>query len=939
MSKYRILSIIVGCALTHSLSAWAEEEQKGAFIYGTHNQQADDIYRTEDLDEVVVTGQGAEIQKRRLSSNVQTLSAKAIEQLSVPRLDQLLQTAMPNMKVNLTSSQPGGTSLMFARGLSSAYSNGTPVIYVDGVRVDNNNSAYTLSNDLNGGNHSGGYEGQTSATSSISDIPMENIERIEFVPGGAATTIYGSDAANGVIQIFTKHGSNGRFHTSFSADMGAECANTDFYFSSRTRDLIHQTGFTQRYRLNMEGGNDRTGWSLGASMGQSDGTIVGNAQEQRRYDIRLGMHHKINKALEYQSSWGASFQNLRYARNGNEGLYSGLWSIECGDFGYADNNSGLKTLYPLGYQDEKGNWQRYFFTTDVDELNNEQLALLKEICRKGESLSNHTDQIRRFQTSQSLTYKPFAGLVAKATLGLDYRHNLNKYTITNEWLQATGAGKYLAQSSMRNFERSYLGLTFDANAQYTYRPTDWLSSITTAGFQFFSTDDHQSTQMGKNLRDGSLTINGAATKTADEWLSYLYNYGVFAQENIGIMDRYYLDLGLRADYNSAFGDNVGWQYYPKVGLSYLMTDEEWLHGLDWLPQLRLFANYGVAGLYPPAYAYQRTISFASYNGSLAAGFDQYGNDDLGPEKKHSFEVGLNSSLLRGIVRLGVNWYYTLTRDAIFDTPLPPSVGEGSCLSNVGRIENKGIEVNLGLQLYKNRDWDVELQSSLNTNRNKVLSTGGAVPFAIGGFGTSTIQSVVSEGESVGYLRGSRATMQDGKAVIDKLQNLGNTLPRCYGSLALNVTWRNLNVYMNGDYQTGGNVHSYNAQFRFRNGIRDPRIPEELLQTLGMNADGSNRWAIQKANWTNVTNYFVYSSDFLKVRQLGANYTFKQPIKHISSVNVGFQITNPFAFTSCPVDPEATVSSTLQQGAAATGGFNYATYSAPRQFLATVKLSF
>lgn len=939
------LSIVMACSLlTTNLGAEnlrSNNTNTESNEARSENQSIEgEINDSYDLEEVVVTGQGAEVQKRRLSSNVQTLSSKSIEKSAASRIDQLLQTSMPNMKVNLTSGQPGGTSLMLSRGLSSAYSNATPVIYVDGVRVDNNNTASALSNDLNGGNHTTGFEGQTSALSSMADIPLENIERIEYVPGGAATTIFGSDAANGVIQIFTKHGGEGRFNASFASEMGAEVANTDFYFSSRTKELIHQTGFSQRYRLNMDGGSERGGWSLGASMSHTDGTIVGNANEQRKYDMRLGMHYRINRMLEYQSSWGAALQNLRYARNGNEGLYAGLWSIECGDFGYADNDKGLKTLYPLGYQDEKGIWQRYFHTTDVDELSASDLRLLKRLCYQGEALSDHTDQIRRFQTSQSLLLKPIAGLNIKATLGLDYRHNLNKYTITNEWLQATGEYKYLPLSSMRNFERNYLGLTFDVNAQYNVRPTDWFSAISTAGFQFFSTEDHQSTQMGKDLRDGSLTLAGAATKTADEWLSRLYNYGFFVQENIGLYDRYYLDFGLRADYNSAFGDNVGWQYYPKAGLSYLLTEEEWLQDQEWLRQLRLFANYGVAGLYPPAYAYQRTVGFSSYNGNLAAGFDQPGNADLGPEKKHAFEAGLNTILFNNVLKLGLTWYYSLTRDAIFNVPLPPSVGEGSSLQNVGRIENKGVELNLALQLIKTRDWDVELQGSLNTNRNKVLSMGNATPFAIGGFGSSSIQSVVGVGESVGYLRASRATLQpDGTAKIEKLQNLGNTLPSTYGVLSLSARWRNLSCYMNGDYQMGGKVHSYNAQFRFRNGIKDHRIPDELLQALGMQADGANRWAIQKANWTNVTNYFVYKADFLKVRQIGVDYTFDHPIKSLQSVTVGVQVTNPFCITSCPVDPEATISSTLQQGSVATGGFNYATYSAPRQFLASVNIKF
>ncbi|MBP5764570.1 MAG: TonB-dependent receptor [Bacteroidales bacterium] len=933
------IAVLLGSffSLYSPLGASNGNDAASAEALAPNSAPTEDVY---DLEEVVITGQGAEIKKRRLSSNVQTLSGKQLETLPTTRIDQLLQTALPNMKVNLSSGQPGATSLMWARGLSSAYSNSTPVIYVDGVRVDNNNTASALTNDLNGGNHTGsGFLGQTSATSSIADIPLENIERIEFVPGGAATTLYGSDAANGVIQIFTKKGNTEKFRATVGAEIGSEVATSDYYYFSRTKDLLHQTGLYQKYRLNMESGSERGGWSLGASMSHSDGTIVANAQEQKRYDLRLGTHYSINQKVEYQSSWGAAFHNQRYARNGNEGLYSGLWSIECADFGYADNESGLKTLYPLREKDASGNWVKIFNTCNVDELSSAELARLKQICYDGEDLSSHTDEIRRFQTSQSLTYKPFAGFIAKATLGLDFRHNQNRYSITNAWLDATGERAYLTLSSMRNFERSYLGLTFDASASYNYT-NEWLSSVTTTGYQFFSTDDHQTTTLGKDLRDGQQTISGAATKTADEWTSYLNNYGWYLQENIGILNRYYLDLGVRGDYNSAFGDNVGWQWYPKVGVSYLLTEESFARDLSWMNQFRLFANYGVAGLYPPAFAYQRTVALTSFLGEQAATFDQYGNPDLGPEKKHSFEAGFSSSWLNNRISLGANYYYALTRDALFSVPLPPSVGEGSSLQNAGKIENKGIEFSLGLHVVQTREWDVLLQGSLNTNSNKVLSSGGATTFAIGGFGASSIQSVVTEGESVGYLRGSCATMQaDGTVLIEKLQNLGNTLPDCFGTLSLQVRWKQLNFYANGDWQTGAHVHSYDAQFRFRNGLKIDNVPDEMLIALGMNPDGSNRWKIQKSNWTNLTNYFVYRSDFLKVRQIGLDYTFRKPVQWIEQLKLGFSVSNPFTITDCPCDPEATVSSTQTQGAVATGGFNYATYSAPRQYLGSISISF
>lgn len=878
-----------------------------------------------DLDEVVVTGQGAEIRKRRLSSNVQSLSGKALQNLPTLRVDQMLQTAVPNMKINLSGGQPGSTSIMLSRGLSSAFSNSTPVIYVDGIRVDNQNTASALNNDLNGGNYTTGYEGQTSSNSSIADIPMENIERIEFVPGGAATTLYGSDAANGVIQIFTKKGGIGAFNASFTAEMGAEQATSDFYYFRRTADLLHQTALLQRYRLSLDGSTERGGWSLGASMMHTPGTIVGDANEQKKYDVRFGAHYNINKMLEYQTSFGTAFQQMRYARNGNEGLYGGLWTLEC------------LAVTGQTYVDAQGKTQNYGL--DIDAYDDLAYLQLADLCAAGEGLSDHREAVRRFQMSHALVFKPMAGLVVKAIAGLDYRHNNNRYCITNQWLTATQQISAMALSSMRNFDRDYLGLTFDANAQYSANPTSWLSSVTTAGFQFFSTDDHQTTAFGKDLRDGSLTINGAATRTSDEYKATVNQHGLFVQENLGFLDRFYLDLGLRADYNSAFGDNVGWQYYPKAGLSYLASEEAALQELSWLNTLRVFTNYGVAGLYPPAFAWQRTIAFSAYQGGLAGSFGQYGNDDLGPERKQSFEAGLNLKLFNRF-DLGLTYYHAVTDDALFNVPLPPSEGEGSSLANVGRILNCGWELALGLDIFRNRDWNVTFAGSLNTNHNRVLSTGGAPAFAVGGFSTSTIQTVVSQGESVGYLRGHITVPgEQGEWEVRQYENLGRTMPKVFGTLSLNADWPQLSFFMNGDYQLGGHVHSYDAQFRYRKGVKDDRVPDEALIAFGMSEDGSNRAKIQKATAWNMSNYFVYASDFLKVRNIGITYRLDKVCKGVRGVELGFRVSNPFTVTACPVDPEATISSTLSQGAIATGGLNYATYSAPRQYVGSVKVTF
>lgn len=864
------------------------------------------------LDEVVVTGQGAEVQKRRLSSNVTTVNSKELERMKQGRIDQILQNALPNVQITMASGQAGATSLVKSRGLSSAYSNSTPVIYVDGVRVDNMNTGATLNNSLSG---------NSAVTGSIGDIPMENIDHIEYVTGGAATTLYGSDAANGVIQIFTKKGANQK--TTFFAEtqLEADVASSQFYHFKRTKELLHQTGFTQKYRIGFDGGTEKYGYSFGASMSNSTGTLIENGNEDRKYDLRFGSRMKFNKYFEYQNSFGMVIQDFSRSRNGNQGGYTGLWFAE----GAASTN--------FKYTDAEGNLVNY--GADLDALDDYAFAQMKAFVTKAEALQNNRESIKRFQTSQSLSYAPLSNLTFKGVLGVDYRLNNNKNIITNEYLihtQQKPEGTSDA-GSISNFDRNYFGLTIDLNGQHKYRYKDIFSLISTAGFQFFSTYDHQSVYNGSNVRDGAQIVAGAGTLTSNEWLSYLYNYGYFIQENIGFLDRYYIDLGLRSDYNTAFGDNVGWQYYPKIGFSYVLSEEPFMQKLKesgMLSSLRILANYGVAGSYPPAFEYQRTVDFNSFLGQQAASFGKYGNPDLAPEKKHSYEAGFNAVLFNRILNLGFTYYYALTKDALFSIPSLPSSGQSAnYLSNVGEIENKGIELSVGLQLVDTKDWNVRLNASYNTNHNKVLSIGTAVPFAIGGFSSRTVQTVVAKGEPVGFIRGYKAVLNPDNSLKEvlPLQNLGSTLPTGYGNFSLNASYKNLSLTVSGDYQYGAYVHSFDRQFRFSKGLKDSAIPEKALEGLD-----------QGANWLNFTNFFVEKSDFVKIRNIGLSYDYK-PKKHLKNISLGFNVYNPFSFTASSVDPEAALAGARSQGAVAVGGLNYSSYSTPRQYVGTIRISF
>ena len=873
-----------------------------------------------DLNEVVVTGQGGGVSKRRLSSNVTKLSSADLGKLPIGRIDQMLQNAVPNMQITLTNGQPGTTSIIKSRGLSSAFTNSTPIIYVDGVRVDNLNTGSALFNVMN--NAYGDINGQTAASSAIGDIPMENIDHIEYVPGGAATTLYGSDAANGVIQIFTKNHGEGRFSASVTAQMGIDVANAQFYHFDRTKDLLHQTGFLQRYGLSLSGGTERMGYSLGASMSQNTGTLIHDGNEQKKYDLRFGTSIRMNSMLKYTNSFGLVAEEYRRNRNGNQGYYTGLW--------FAEGSAAANFTY-----NAQDGTQRNF-PADIDAADSYTYQKMKEFVSEAEAMQDHKEEVKRFQTSQQIEFTPIQNLTFHATLGLDYRYNTDKLVETNRYLihtQMKPAGTTDA-GSVGNYDRNYYGITGELNGQWKYYHDDLLSNILTAGFQYFSTHDHQSLYKGQNVRDGARIMTGAGTIYADEWLSYLHSYGLYVQDNFGWRNRYFLDLGLRVDYNTAFGDDVAWQAYPKVGLSYILSDEPWMRPLTeegWVNTLKLMANYGVAGSYPPPFEYQRTIDVSPYLDKQANTFGKRGNPNLGPERKHSYEVGLQGTFLHNVVNIGLTYYQAITHDALFNVPTLPSSGESSSyLANIGKIRNRGIEVALGLNLINTKDWGLTLRTSLNTNANKVLSTGGVVPFAIGGFSSRTIVTVVEEGKPVGFLRGTATKLNDDNTVAEVLynQDLGRTTPSLFGNFSLAARWQKLGLTITGDYQTGAYVHSFDRQFRFAKGIADDAIPAAAL-------NGTT----QAKSWLNFTNFFVEKADFLKIRNIGLDYPFQFKKGVVRELNLALNIYNPLSWTSSSVDPEAVLSGARTQGAVATGGLSYSSYSLPRQYVLTAKVSF
>ncbi|MFW0718760.1 TonB-dependent receptor domain-containing protein [Pedobacter sp. N23S346] len=852
------------------------------------------------LDEVVVTGQGIDVSKRRLSSNVVSISEKDIRDIPASRIDQLLQSKLPNAQIRLTGGQAGATSIIRSRGVNSAFISSTPIIYVDGVRMDNLNTRAAL----------GGGSAQGAAISSISDIPMDNIEKIEFVNGGAATTLYGSDAANGVIQIITKKGGADKTDITLETQIGVETPTSDYLHFKRSKDLLFQNGLYQKHNLALNGGNGKFGYSFSGGYQNSTGTQIYDQNSNQRIDLRTGLRASLGEKVSYESSF--SFINNKYkrSRNGNQGGYTGLWFAESG----ASSITGPR------------------FKSDLDAMTDTEYAAIKAFVDQAEALQDNGITINRFQTSQVFKYQPLKNLTLKATGGVDYRAQRQQIITTNKYLSHTTNTAITDQGSIDNFDRNYFGLTFELNGQYEAKVGDF-SFITTAGGQFFRNEDHQIQYTGTNIRDGAQTISIAATRTGDEYYSAVTSYGIYLQENAGYKNKLFLDLGLRGDGNSAFGKNIGIQYYPKVGLSYIPSAEPFFQSVSKvISSAKIRGNYGIAGNFPTPFANERTIAFVGFNGAQAASFGQPGNADLKPEKTTTIEAGADLGFLNDRIIISAGFYHSITNDALFVVPPAPSTGETSQLQNVGKILNRGLEFNMVLTPIKTTNTSLRFNLSVNTLYNKVLSAGGAAPFNINGFSARTVQTVVQEGLPIGFIRGNYGVFNEQGLLVSTTaqENLGTTVPNLFGSMGMNFQYKAFNFFANADYQKGANAVSFDRQFRFNYGASTEGIPQAEIDKSG------------RTRWLDVTNMFVEKTDFIKIRTIGVGYNFKPTIWKgaVKTINVGFSVVNPFNFATSSFDPEATISGSSQgQNGATTGGISYSTYSAPRQFVGSLRINF
>ena len=662
------------------------------------------------LDELVVTGTVGEQTTRSLGNSVGKIAISDNIVVAPPaKLQDMLSVNVPGVRIIRASGAVGSGGTTRIRGSGSLSLTNQPLIYIDGIRSNNDDAAATSN------------FGQE-APSRINDLNPEEIESIEILKGPSAATIYGTEASNGVIQIITKKGRVGRPVVDFHMDGGvAWLANpqgryaSNYYYSQRDKVVkefnvlkfnkergfpdVFSNGTPVGFGGSVSGGTDNLRYFFSTDFSRDEGAVTYNFQN--KYAARANLSYtSTNNKFKVDFSLGGIRSKLGQASSFQPITTSILWSCNfpgCEpDYAHDSTNTGWN---------DGGHGYQFYRPEDYAEA----LA---------------TDNVDRTTASLKFTHRPTSWLRHALTVGPDFT------TVRAVNLIHKHAGDRLpffdpSNGLKADFSNRQTFITLDYNASADWEPKKGLISTTSAGVQYyFKQFDAVQGQGAHFAIPGPSDVSGGSLISAQE--TYLENktFGVYAQEQLAYKNRFFITGALRGDGNSAFGANFKAAYYPKFSLSWVLSEEPFMRN-SIFSTLKLRGAWGKAGQAPNVFSAIRTYGPAVGSSGLGGVTPvNFGNADLKPEVGKEYEAGFDASLFKNRLSIEFTYYNKDIKDAILSLPLKPSSGfPGSQFLNIGSTNNKGIELGVDFSLLQGKNVGLDLRGTFSTNDSKITNFG------------------------------------------------------------------------------------------------------------------------------------------------------------------------------------------------------------------------
>ena len=826
------------------------------------------------LDGIVVTATGQQ-RKRELGNAVGDIDAAAIRDVApINNLSDLLQGRSAGVQILNSAGTSGVGSRIRIRGSSSISLSNEPLVYVDGIRVDNRMS----------GLGAGGQE-----SSRLDDFNPEDIESIEIVKGPSAATLYGTEAANGVIRITTRRGLPGATRWNVWTEggiieepntyplnfAGLDAAGGRYARACRLNEvaqgLCNQTsiesyqvlhdpdltpiadGNRTQYGLSVTGGSERINFYIAGELEtevgpytlpqpdredlESRGVPITSEVERPNQLLRKNLRVNLNSQVADRVTLAlqVSYLDSHFAYMGNDNNSFGF--LPSAFFG------GSNPDRAWGFQRPAQLFGRTFY-----------------------------QDTNRMTASGTVTWDPLEWLTVRGTSGVDY-YNRGDVSFFARDIGVPG------DSNRGRKDTDYLNqwqYTFDASSTASFDLTESVTSRSTVGVQYFENQYKGTFAWGIDIVNGGSSIGLAAETFSSEFHTFDKTAGLFIEQQFGLSDRLFVTGAIRADDNSAFGQDFDLIYYPKAGVSWIASEEEFFPEIPMLDLLRLRGAWGKSGLQPGSDDAIRTLSANAITTptdetSSGVSIGSIGNSLLEPERSSEIEIGFDAEIAGGRAGLEFTYYDKRTDGALITVPLAPSLGaSASRWVNIGEVQNKGYEATLtaGVLEFDDFGWDVTLSGSIN--QNELLSLGeGTEPI---GSQTRFVPGYPLGGQwdrpILGWNDGDGNSIltPDELMIGDTIEYIGPGQPE--NQLTVTSSFRildNINVYgmldYRGNYIAYNNTERFRCRFRLCQALIDPATPidEQARAVASLLHPSQTVWG------------YMEKGDFWKLREVSVRY--------------------------------------------------------------------
>lgn len=846
---------------------------------GTAQVNFDLNVSTLQLDGIVVTATG-EQRKRELPNSVAAIDAgDMVPELPANNLADLLQGRSAGVQVLSSAGTSGVGSRIRIRGASSISLSNDPLVYVDGIRVDSRNS----------GLGAGGQE-----SSRLDDFNLEDIEDIEIVKGPSAATLYGTEAANGVIRITTKRGQPGDTRWNVWAEggliqepntyplnyAGLGAAGTPYARRCLLNDVaggrcvqsgldtfqvLHDPEYSPIDRggrgqmgLSLSGGNERMNYYVAGEMETEVGPY--KLPEPDRLDLE---ERGIPITSEVERPNQLKRRNLRVNLNSqiaDDVTLSVRTAYLDSHFAYLGNDNNSFGLLPSAFLGSSTRDRPWGFQAPAQLF--------------GRTLYQ---DIQRLTASGTVGWDPFEWLQARATAGIDF-YSRKDISFFGRDIGVPGQSNLGRKDTDRINQYQY---TLDASGKASFNLTDAVSSQTSVGIQYFENQYAGTNAWGIDIVNGASSIGAAAETFSNEFHTFSKTAGIFVEQTFGLNDRLFATGAIRADDNSAFGQDFDLIYYPKAGLSWIASEETFFPEVGFLDQLRLRVAWGKSGVQPGSDDAIRTLAAsaittpADQTGS-GVSIGNIGNSTLEPEESSEIEAGFDAEIFGGRAAVEFTYYDKATSGALITVPLAPSLGaSASRWINIGDVSNSGFELSVSSTVVETENvaWDVTLAGSINQNELVSLGEGtepiGSQTRFVPGFplGSQWSRPI----ESWSDADGNGIITPDELVVGDTIVYLGPGQPENQLTFSTSVQLGDFRVYglldYRGDYIAYNNTERFRCRFRICQGLIDPSSP----------LDEQARAVAAVLHPSQTVAGYMEKGDFVKLREVSLSWSLPESI--------------------------------------------------------------